>query len=141
MIALLAPVQAGLRFPCSTLTFQRLDPVVEPGSSPSSHVHHIVGGNAFNASMTGDVASRASCKNADVRTTCETYTDCVLQYFRHHLPDGGGLLKLLDCYSVLQASYQRLISPCAGSSRSAFVGRIRWRAGWTYGLLHPIRSV
>jgi len=50
-IALVAPVQAGLRFPCSTLTIQRLDPVVEPGSIPAAHVHHIVGGNAFNATM------------------------------------------------------------------------------------------
>lgn len=68
-LALIVPVQAGLRFQCSTLTIQRLDPVVQPGSSPSSHVHHIVGGNAFNASMTGDVATRATC------TTCEMAED------------------------------------------------------------------
>ncbi|KAJ3570170.1 hypothetical protein NPX13_g5819 [Xylaria arbuscula] len=54
-LALIAPVQAGLRFGCSSLTIQRLDPVVEPGQKPSAHVHHIVGGNAFNATMTGDV--------------------------------------------------------------------------------------
>ncbi|KAJ2993935.1 hypothetical protein NUW58_g1689 [Xylaria curta] len=53
-LALAVPVQAGLRFQCSTLTVQRLDPVVQPGSNPSAHVHHIVGGNAFNATMTGD---------------------------------------------------------------------------------------
>jgi hypothetical protein len=66
-LAILAPVQvqAGLRFPCSTLTFQRLDPAGEPGNFPSSHVHHIVGGNAFNATMEGDVGERATC------TTCK----------------------------------------------------------------------
>jgi len=68
-LALIAPVQAGLRFPCSELTVQRLDPVVQPGSNPSAHVHHIVGGNAFNASMEGDVSSRATC------TTCQMAED------------------------------------------------------------------
>ncbi|RYP58434.1 hypothetical protein DL771_011248 [Monosporascus sp. 5C6A] len=68
-LALIAPVQAGLRFPCSTLTFQRLDPVVEPGANPSAHLHHIVGGNAFNATMTGDVGERATC------TTCQMSED------------------------------------------------------------------
>jgi len=48
---LIAPTQAGLRFPCSTLTTQRLDPAAQPGSLPSAHLHMIVGGNAFNATM------------------------------------------------------------------------------------------
>ncbi|KAK1826452.1 hypothetical protein QBC39DRAFT_386675 [Podospora conica] len=66
----LAPlVHAGLRFPCSTLTIQRLDPVVEPGALPAAHVHHIVGGNAFNATMEGDVGERFTC------TTCQMADD------------------------------------------------------------------
>jgi hypothetical protein len=48
---LIASTEAGLRFPCSTLTTQRLDPAVEPGKIPSAHLHMIVGGNAFNATM------------------------------------------------------------------------------------------
>jgi hypothetical protein len=68
-LAFIAPVQAGLRFPCSTLTFQRLDPAAEPDRLPSTHVHHIVGGNAFNATMVGDVGERASC------TTCQMSED------------------------------------------------------------------
>lgn len=48
---LIATSQAGLRFPCSTLTAQRLDPAAEPGALPSAHLHMIVGGNAFNATM------------------------------------------------------------------------------------------
>lgn len=55
-----------LRFGCPNVVIDRLDPLVNPGAVPSSHVHQIVGGNAFNASMTtGDVAAAASC------TTCQ----------------------------------------------------------------------
>jgi hypothetical protein len=79
---LAAPVQAGLRFPCSTLTFQRLDPVVEPGNAPSAHVHHIVGGNAFNASMSGDVGARATCTTCQMAEDFSNYWTAVL-YFKH----------------------------------------------------------
>ena len=64
-----ALTQAGLRFPCSSLTVQRLDPAAQPGALPSSHLHMIVGGNAFNASMSGDVGERATC------TTCQMAED------------------------------------------------------------------
>jgi hypothetical protein len=54
-----------LRFGCSQVVIDRLDPLVNPGSVPSPHVHQIVGGNSFNATMTtGDVSQQASC------TTC-----------------------------------------------------------------------
>lgn len=62
--ALVAPAQAALRFGCSTVSIQRLDPLVEPGKLPSAHVHQIVGGNAFNATMDADPAVQADC------TTC-----------------------------------------------------------------------
>ena len=39
------------RFACSQLVIERLDPLVTPGSSPSPHVHQIVGGNSFNATV------------------------------------------------------------------------------------------
>ncbi|KAI1766993.1 hypothetical protein GGR53DRAFT_483558 [Hypoxylon sp. FL1150] len=59
-----------LRFGCPNVVIDRLDPLVNPGAVPSSHVHQIVGGNAFNASMTtGDVATAASC------TTCQFSED------------------------------------------------------------------
>ncbi|KAF2011584.1 hypothetical protein BU24DRAFT_486322 [Aaosphaeria arxii CBS 175.79] len=51
VLSLIAPSQAALRFGCSTVSIQRLDPLVEPGNTPSAHVHQIVGGNAFNATM------------------------------------------------------------------------------------------
>lgn len=54
-----------LRFGCAQVVIDRLDPLVNPGAVPSPHVHQIVGGNTFNASMTtGDVSTAASC------TTC-----------------------------------------------------------------------
>ncbi|KAL7624590.1 hypothetical protein AAE478_006157 [Parahypoxylon ruwenzoriense] len=81
-LALIAPVHAGLRFACSSLTTQRLDPVVEPGNNPSAHVHHIVGGNAFNATMTGDVGERATCTTCEMAEDFSNYWTAVL-YFKH----------------------------------------------------------
>ncbi len=81
-LALVVPVQAGLRFQCSTLTIQRLDPVVQPGESPSSHLHHIVGGNAFNASMEGDVATRATCTTCEMSEDFSNYWTATL-FFKH----------------------------------------------------------
>ncbi|KAI1660576.1 hypothetical protein F4813DRAFT_350352 [Daldinia decipiens] len=59
-----------LRFGCPNVVIDRLDPLVNPGAIPSSHVHQIVGGNGFNASMTtGDVSTTADC------TTCQFSED------------------------------------------------------------------
>jgi hypothetical protein len=82
-IALIAPVvQAGLRFGCSSLTTQRLDPVVEPGNRPSAHLHHIIGGNAFNATMEGDVGERGTCTTCEMSEDFSNYWTAVL-YFKH----------------------------------------------------------
>jgi Domain of unknown function (DUF1996) len=81
-LALIAPVYAGLRFPCSTLTVQRLDPVVQPGVAPTTHVHHIVGGNAFNVSMTGDVGARGTCTTCQMAQDFSNYWTAQL-YFKH----------------------------------------------------------
>lgn len=74
VFALVVQIEAALRFGCSTLTIQRLDPVVEPGKVPSAHLHQIVGGNAFNASMVGDVGERGTC------TTC-IFTEDLSNYW------------------------------------------------------------
>lgn len=59
-----------LRFGCPQLVIDRLDPLVNPGQIATPHVHQIVGGNAFNATMpTDDVSKAASC------TTCEFSED------------------------------------------------------------------
>jgi hypothetical protein len=90
--------RAAIRFGCSSVSIQRLDPLVEPGQIPSAHVgsnllrfryrltvlqgapdrryasgtYYIVvhtliggtGGDAFNATMEGDIGEQGSC------TTC-----------------------------------------------------------------------
>jgi hypothetical protein len=40
-----------LRFSCSQLVIERVDPVVSPGMNPSPHTHQIVGGNSFNVTQ------------------------------------------------------------------------------------------
>ena len=47
-LALLAPgADALLRFSCSQLVTERLDPLVNPGEAISPHVHQVVGGVSF----------------------------------------------------------------------------------------------
>lgn len=46
-LGLFAPASALLRFGCSGLTVQRLDPLVNPGMNPSAHLHQIIGGVRF----------------------------------------------------------------------------------------------
>ncbi|ORY16836.1 hypothetical protein BCR34DRAFT_475717 [Clohesyomyces aquaticus] len=54
-----------LRFGCSQITVERLDPLVNPGQYPTPHTHQVVGGNSFNATMVRtDVSQAATC------TTC-----------------------------------------------------------------------
>ena len=43
-LALAAPASALLRFGCSQLVVERLDPLVNPGANPSPHLHQIIGG-------------------------------------------------------------------------------------------------
>jgi hypothetical protein len=40
-----------LRFVCSQLVIERIDPLVSPGMMPSPHTHQVVGGNSFNATV------------------------------------------------------------------------------------------
>jgi len=90
-LGLAAPVFAGLRFGCSTLTIQRLDPVVEPGHAPSGHLHHIIGGNAFNVTMTGDVGERGTCTTCQMAEDFSNYWTAVM-YFKH--PTNGSYHKV-----------------------------------------------
>lgn len=58
---------AMMRFACSQLTVERLDPLVNPGLIGSPHTHQIVGGNSFTAEMKPgehDLVSKSTC------TTC-----------------------------------------------------------------------
>lgn len=58
---LAAPASALLRFGCSQLTIQRLDPLVNPGMIPSAHLHQIIGGVSALGRKTGrDMATDVS---------------------------------------------------------------------------------
>ncbi|KAI1321552.1 hypothetical protein F5Y16DRAFT_405158 [Xylariaceae sp. FL0255] len=51
-----------LRFGCSSVTVERLDPLVNLGSNPSPHVYQVIGGNAFASSIAStDVSQIANC--------------------------------------------------------------------------------
>ncbi|KAK0630923.1 hypothetical protein B0T17DRAFT_507356 [Bombardia bombarda] len=82
--ALAGHSHAALRFGCSTLSVQRLDPLVQPGSVPSAHVHQIVGGNAFNATMNPaiDIGETADCTTCFFAEDFSNYWTALL-YFRH----------------------------------------------------------
>jgi Domain of unknown function (DUF1996). len=43
-LALAVPASALIRFGCSQLVVERLDPLVTPGMNPSPHLHQIIGG-------------------------------------------------------------------------------------------------
>jgi hypothetical protein len=73
-LGLLAPASALLRFGCAKSSIQRLDPLVNPGQSPSPHLHQIIGGNSFNISMdpaTHDLVKGSTC------TSCQFSEDLV----------------------------------------------------------------
>ncbi|KAF6760909.1 hypothetical protein DFP72DRAFT_881756 [Ephemerocybe angulata] len=74
---------ALLRFPCSQLVTQRLDPLVTPGVI-SPHVHQIVGGNAFNISMDPNVEldTLATCTTCRFKEDKSNYWTAVM-YFKH----------------------------------------------------------
>lgn len=75
-LGLLAPANALLRFGCAKSSIQRLDPLVNPGQSPSPHLHQIIGGNSFNISMdpsSHDLVKLSTC------TSCQFSEDLVSQ--------------------------------------------------------------
>ncbi|RYO76375.1 hypothetical protein DL763_010524 [Monosporascus cannonballus] len=77
----LAAAQELMRFGCSELTIDRIDPLVEPGKLPSAHMHQIIGGNSFNASMLpGDVDP----PTASTCTSC-TYSEDFSNYWTANL--------------------------------------------------------
>lgn len=74
---------AVLRFSCSQLVVERLDPLVNPGAVQSPHAHQIVGGNAFNVTMAAgaDVSSAATCTTCTFAEDFSNYWTAIL-YFR-----------------------------------------------------------
>ncbi|TFK26015.1 hypothetical protein FA15DRAFT_734061 [Coprinopsis marcescibilis] len=82
-VALVDPAAALIRFSCSQLVTQRLDPLVTPGQV-SPHVHQIVGGNAFNITMdrNNDLPTLATCTSCRFKENKSNYWTAVL-YFKH----------------------------------------------------------
>ncbi|KAK3303778.1 uncharacterized protein B0T15DRAFT_569241 [Chaetomium strumarium] len=75
---------AMMRFQCSQLVIERLDPLVNPGLLPSTHLHQIVGGNSFNASMPPgeyDPAAHSTCTTCDFAEDFSNYWTANI-YFR-----------------------------------------------------------
>jgi hypothetical protein len=75
--AQLAAAQELMRFGCSQLTFDRIDPLVNADTLPSPHLHQIIGGNSFNVSMapvTHDPPTASTC------TSC-TYSEDFSNYW------------------------------------------------------------
>lgn len=73
-----------LRFECSQLVVDRLDPLVNPGTTPSPHLHQIVGGNSFQADMrhpAHDLPSASTCTSCTFSEDFSNYWTAVL-YFR-----------------------------------------------------------
>jgi hypothetical protein len=72
---------AMMRFQCSRLVIERVDPLVSPGMIQSPHIHQIAGGNSFNATMTPvtyDPSKESTC------TTC-TYSEDFSNYWTANL--------------------------------------------------------
>ena len=72
-----------LRFQCSQLVVERLDPLVTPSLIPSPHLHQIVGGNSFTASMptSHDLVTASTCTSCTFSEDFSNYWTAVL-YFR-----------------------------------------------------------
>jgi hypothetical protein len=65
-----------LRFGCSQLVVERLDPLVNPGMVGTPHVHQIIGGNSFRADMKPveyDLPSHSTCTSC---TFSEDFSEC-----------------------------------------------------------------
>ncbi|KAF2202029.1 hypothetical protein GQ43DRAFT_370082 [Delitschia confertaspora ATCC 74209] len=64
-----------LRFSCSQLVVERVDPLGAPGQTPSPHVHQIAGGNSFNVTMTPVAYDPPSLSNCTTCTFSEDFSN------------------------------------------------------------------
>lgn len=81
---LIPGASALLRFSCSQLVVERLDPLVNPGVVGSPHLHQVIGGNSFNASMdpkTLDIPGSATCTTCTFPEDFSNYWTAVM-FFR-----------------------------------------------------------
>lgn len=67
---------AMMRFQCSQLVVDRIDPLVQPGVAPSTHMHQVVGGNSFNVTMKSvadDPSTISTCTSCDYAEDFSNY--------------------------------------------------------------------
>lgn len=91
-----AVAQNMLRFACSQLVVDRVDPLVNPGMVFTPHLHQIVGGNAFNVTMdpANDPAQQSTCTSCSFVQDKSNYWTSVL-FFKakngsyHRVPQTG----------------------------------------------------
>jgi hypothetical protein len=73
--------QNMLRFACSQLVVDRVDPIVNPGVRYTPHLHQIVGGNSFNLTMdiqSHDLAAQSSCTSCTFAQDLSNYWTAVM---------------------------------------------------------------
>jgi hypothetical protein len=76
LLAQQASAQNMLRFACSQLTVDRVDPIVNPGMRYTPHLHQIVGGNSFNITMDPaghDLAGQSTCTSCSFKEDFSNY--------------------------------------------------------------------
>lgn len=69
-----------LRFACSQLVVDRIDPLVNPGMAYTPHLHQLVGGNSLNVTMdpaTHDLAS-STCTSCTFKEDKSNYWTAVM---------------------------------------------------------------
>jgi hypothetical protein len=72
-----------LRFACSQLVVDRVDPIVNPGMKFTPHLHQIVGGNSFNVTMnpsSHDLPSLSTCTSCSFKEDLSNYWTAVMFY-------------------------------------------------------------
>jgi len=119
-----------MRFACSQLVVERIDPLVQPGSTPSTHVHQIAGGNAFNATMTPvtyDPSTTSTCTSCTFSEDFSNYWTAVL-YFRAK----NGSFKRVPQYANLGLTQNGgltvyYIPSYSGTSKVTAFKPVRWR--------------
>ncbi|KAJ9132260.1 Nucleoside diphosphate-linked moiety X motif 17 [Pleurostoma richardsiae] len=84
-VALLAQNAAAqfnmLRFACSQLVVDRVDPIVNPGLRYTPHLHQIVGGNSFNVTMdptSHDLPGQSTCTSCNFKEDLSNYWTAVM---------------------------------------------------------------
>ena len=70
-----------LRFACSQLVVDRVDPIVNPGMLYTPHLHQIVGGNSFNITMDPeghDLVGQSTCTSCSFAEDLSNYWTAVM---------------------------------------------------------------